>query len=129
MKYNRLELLKLYHIFHALFLKVFERFVVEIAVKPRTSAVSACGSPGTSVTGEKCRDFVQMCGSRSAARPARTDGCACRQIGEEVGMTVKTINRILTRFVKDGLISTERGKISPDAAHAPRTAGIEGLYL
>ena len=39
-----------------------------------------------------------------------------QQISEEVGMTVKTINRILNRFHKDGLISTERGKVVLSAA-------------
>ncbi len=33
-----------------------------------------------------------------------------RQISEEVGLTEKTINRTLTQFVKDGVLSIERGK-------------------
>ena len=33
-----------------------------------------------------------------------------QQISEEVGLTVKTINRSLTQFVKDGLLSIHRGK-------------------
>lgn len=43
-----------------------------------------------------------------------------RQVSEEVGMTVKTINRILTRFGKDGLISTERGKVTLDTGQYHR---------
>lgn len=33
-----------------------------------------------------------------------------RQISEEVGLTEKTINRTLTQFVKDGVLSIRRGK-------------------
>lgn len=33
-----------------------------------------------------------------------------QQISEEVGLTVKTINRTLTQFVRDGVLSIERGK-------------------
>ena len=33
-----------------------------------------------------------------------------QQISEEVGLTVKTINRTLTQFAKDGLLSIRRGK-------------------
>lgn len=38
-----------------------------------------------------------------------------QEISEEVGMTVKTINRILTRFCEDDLISTHKGKITLDS--------------
>ena len=31
-------------------------------------------------------------------------------------MTVKTINRILTRFCRDGLLSIQRGKVALDTA-------------
>ena len=39
-----------------------------------------------------------------------------QQMSEEVGMTVKTINRTLTRFAADGLIRVERGKLLLTAA-------------
>lgn len=39
-----------------------------------------------------------------------------QEISEEVGMTVKTINRILTRFCRDGLLSIQRGKVALDTA-------------
>lgn len=39
-----------------------------------------------------------------------------QEIGEEVGMTVKTINRILARFCQDGLLSMDRGKVSMESA-------------
>ena len=38
-----------------------------------------------------------------------------QEIGEEVGMTVKTINRILARFCQGGLISIDRGKATMDS--------------
>lgn len=52
-----------------------------------------------------------------------------QQISEEVGMTVKTINRILTRFGKDGLISTERGKVALDAARYHRAQQELKVYI
>lgn len=53
---------------------------------------------------------AESCGIRRAERVviAKTR----QQISEEVGMTVKTINRILTKFCQDGLISTDRGKVA-----------------
>jgi len=35
-----------------------------------------------------------------------------RQISEEVGLTTKTINRTLTQFSKDGILTIQRGKAS-----------------
>ena len=90
MKCNRLELLRLYHIFHALFLKVFEKFAIKTAVKPRTSAVSACGPHSTSVISEKCRDFAQMCESRSATRLGWTD--------EHAGMIIAIMAKIICSY-------------------------------
>lgn len=52
-----------------------------------------------------------------------------QQISEEVGMTVKTINRILTRFGKDGLISTERGKVALDAERYHRAQQELKVYI
>lgn len=52
-----------------------------------------------------------------------------QQISEEVGMTVKTINRILTRFGRDGLISTERGKVTLDLAQYHRAQQEMKVYI
>lgn len=52
-----------------------------------------------------------------------------QQISEEVGMTVKTINRILTRFGKDGLISTERGKVALDHTQYHRAQQELKVYI
>lgn len=52
-----------------------------------------------------------------------------QQISEEVGMTVKTINRILTKFCKDGLISTERGKVALDAGQYHRARQELKVYI
>lgn len=70
---------------------------------------------------------AEACGIRGAERAVI--GKTRRQISEEVGMTVKTINRILTRFVKDGLISTERGKISLDDAQYHRAQQELKVYI
>ncbi len=43
-----------------------------------------------------------------------------RQISEEVGLTEKTINRTLTQFVKDGVLSIQRGKASFSAGQYHR---------
>lgn len=52
---------------------------------------------------------------QAAAQGVRTAGQAViqktrQQISEEVGLTVKTINRTLTQFARDGLLSIHRGK-------------------
>lgn len=52
-----------------------------------------------------------------------------QQISEEVGMTVKTINRILAKFCKDGLISTERGKVALDAGQYHRARQELKVYI
>lgn len=52
-----------------------------------------------------------------------------QQLSEEVGMTVKTINRILTKFCSDGLISTERGKIALDQAQYRRALRELKVYM
>lgn len=52
-----------------------------------------------------------------------------QEISEEVGMTVKTINRILTRFCRDGIISTQRGKIALDAAQYRRAQQELKIYI
>ena len=52
-----------------------------------------------------------------------------QQISEEVGMTVKTINRILARFGKEGLISTERGKVALDTNQYHRARQELRVYI
>ena len=52
-----------------------------------------------------------------------------QEISEEVGMTVKTINRILTRFCREGIISTQRGKIALDTAQYRRAQQELKIYI
>lgn len=70
---------------------------------------------------------AEACGIRGAERAVI--GKTRRQISEEVGMTVKTINRILTKFGKDGLISTERGKVVLDARQYHRARQELKVYI
>lgn len=70
---------------------------------------------------------AEACGIRKSERVVI--GKTRQQISEEVGMTVKTINRILTRFGKDGLISTERGKVALDAAQYHRAQQELKIYI
>ncbi|MDD6023163.1 MAG: Crp/Fnr family transcriptional regulator [Oscillospiraceae bacterium] len=70
---------------------------------------------------------AETCGIRKAERVVI--GKTRQQISEEVGMTVKTINRILTRFGKDGLISTERGKVTLDAVQYHRAQQELKIYI
>lgn len=70
---------------------------------------------------------AEVCGIRKAERVVI--GKTRQQISEEVGMTVKTINRILTRFCKDGLISTERGKVALDNAQYHRAQQELKIYI
>lgn len=52
-----------------------------------------------------------------------------QQISEEVGMTVKTINRILAKFSEHGLISMERGKVALDAHQYHRARQELKVYI
>lgn len=52
-----------------------------------------------------------------------------QQISEEVGMTVKTINRILNKFGKDGLLSMERGKVAMDVEQYHRARRELSVYM
>ncbi|MCI9331513.1 MAG: Crp/Fnr family transcriptional regulator [Oscillibacter sp.] len=52
-----------------------------------------------------------------------------QQISEEVGLTVKTINRTLTQFVKDGILSIQRGKASFSAGQYHRAQRELRVYM
>lgn len=52
-----------------------------------------------------------------------------QQISEEVGLTVKTINRTLTQFVKDGVLSIERGKAAFTAGQYRRAHRELRVYM
>lgn len=52
-----------------------------------------------------------------------------RQISEEVGMTEKTINRTLTQFVKDGVLSIQRGKAAFSAGQYHRAQRELRVYM
>ena len=59
------------------------------------------------------KDLTQQAETLGIRRAGRVVLQKTRQeISEEVGMTVKTINRILTRFCRDGLLSIQRGKVA-----------------
>lgn len=70
---------------------------------------------------------AEACGVRRSGRIVINK--TRQQISEEVGMTVKTINRILTRFCKDGLISTERGKVALETAQYHRAQQELKVYI
>lgn len=52
-----------------------------------------------------------------------------RQISEEVGLTEKTINRTLTQFVKDGVLSIRRGKAAFSAEEYHRAQKELRVYM
>ena len=52
-----------------------------------------------------------------------------RQISEEVGLTEKTINRTLTQFVKDGVLSIQRGKAAFSAGQYHRAQQELRVYM
>ncbi len=52
-----------------------------------------------------------------------------QQISEEVGLTVKTINRTLTQFVKDGVLSIEQGKAAFTAGQYRRAHRELRVYM
>lgn len=52
-----------------------------------------------------------------------------RQIGEEVGMTIKTINRTLAGFCQEALISMERGKIAMTKAQYAKAGEALHIYM
>lgn len=52
-----------------------------------------------------------------------------RQISEEVGLTEKTINRTLTQFAKDGILSIQRGKAAFTAEQFHRAQRELRVYL
>ncbi|MDO4315819.1 MAG: Crp/Fnr family transcriptional regulator [Oscillospiraceae bacterium] len=70
---------------------------------------------------------AESSGIRGAGRAVI--GKTRQQISEEVGMTVKTINRILTKFGRDGLISMERGKVVLDACQYHRARQELKVYI
>ena len=70
---------------------------------------------------------AESCGIHTAGRVVI--GKTRQQISEEVGMTVKTIKRILTKFGKDGLLSTERGKVAMDAEQYHRARQELSVYI
>lgn len=52
-----------------------------------------------------------------------------QQISEEVGLTIKTINRTLTRFAGDGLVSIQRGKVALGAEQLQRARRELRVYM
>lgn len=52
-----------------------------------------------------------------------------RQISEEVGLTEKTINRTLTQFVRDGVLSIQRGKAAFSAEQYRRAQRELRVYM
>ena len=52
-----------------------------------------------------------------------------RQISEEVGLTEKTINRTLTQFVRDGVLSIQRGKAAFTAEQYRRAQRELRVYM
>ncbi len=52
-----------------------------------------------------------------------------RQISEEVGLTEKTINRTLTQFVRDGILSIQRGKAAFHAEQYHRAQRELRVYM
>lgn len=52
-----------------------------------------------------------------------------QQISEEVGLTVKTINRTITQFVKDGVLSIRRGKAAFSAEQYHRAQRELRVYM
>ena len=52
-----------------------------------------------------------------------------RQISEEVGLTEKTINRTLTQFAKDGILSIQRGKAAFSAEQYRRAQRELRVYM
>lgn len=52
-----------------------------------------------------------------------------RQISEEAGLTVKTINRTLAQFARDGVLSIERGKAAFSAGQYRRARRELRVYM
>ena len=51
------------------------------------------------------------------------------QLNEELGMTVKTLNRTIARLKDEGLISVEKGKIAMTWAQYERAVEEAGMYM
>jgi len=52
-----------------------------------------------------------------------------QQISEEVGLTIKTINRTLTQFARDGIVSIQRGKAAFSAEQFHRAQRELRVYM
>lgn len=73
--------------------------------------------------------YITQQAAHSEGKPLLIIPKTRQQISEEVGMTVKTVNRNVSKFCEDGIIGTHRGKIALTPAQLDSARQLMKVYL